>query len=127
MCSVTTANGDSGDGPRTGPGDASVFFDDDRTLILLSGEIDLALGDDLEYAGRDAIDRGAPIQVDLRRVSFIDSVGLGFLARLASSEREHERRLGLVGAGRAVREAITLVGLGGIVDLLDPPATGVAD
>jgi anti-anti-sigma factor len=124
---VSPATPDEPSVPRTGPGDAAVFFDDDQTLIMLSGEVDLALGDDLEYAGRDAIDRGAPIRVDLRRVSFIDSVGLGFLARLASSEREQGRLLGLVGAARKVREAITLVGLGGIVELLDPPASGAAD
>jgi anti-sigma B factor antagonist len=103
-----------------GPGDAVVFFDEGLTLVLLSGEVDLALGDDLEFAGRDAIDRGEPIRIDLTRVTFMDSVGLGFLARLASSEREHGRVLGVAGAQRSVREAIQLVGLTGIVELLDP-------
>jgi anti-sigma B factor antagonist len=110
------------DSARPGPsgaGDATVFFDDGVTLILLSGEIDLALGDDLEYAGRDAIDRAAPVRVDLSRVSFIDSVGLGFLARMASAEREHGRRLALIGAQRNVRESVHLVGLAEIVDFVE--------
>jgi anti-sigma B factor antagonist len=102
-----------------GSGDASVFFDDGTTLVMLSGEVDLALGDDLEYAGRDAIDRGAPVRVDLSRVTFIDSVGLGFLARMASAERESGRRLPLVGAPRNVQESINLVGLGDLVDFVE--------
>jgi anti-anti-sigma factor len=104
---------------RSGVGDATVFFDDGVTLILLSGEIDLALGDDLEYAGRDAIDRAAPVRVDLSRVTFIDSVGLGFLARMASAEREQGRRLALVGPPRNVRESVHLVGLAEIVDFVE--------
>jgi anti-sigma B factor antagonist len=95
--------------PSAGSGDATVFFDEDVTLIMLSGEVDLALGDDLEYAGRDAIDRGAPVRVDVSRVTFIDSVGLGFLARMAAAEREQARQLALVGARRSVREAVHLV------------------
>ena len=113
----------SADGPRkserTGSGDAAVFFDEALTLILLSGEVDLALGEDLEYAGRDAIDRGIPVLVDVSKVTFIDSVGLGFLARMASAERDKGRRLPLAGAPRTVRESIRLVGLTELVEFVD--------
>lgn len=102
-----------------GAGDATVFFDAGVTLIMLSGEVDLALGDDLEYAGRDAIDRGEPVRIDLSRVTFIDSVGLGFLARMVSAEREHGRRLPLLGVRRNVRESVQLVGLGELVDFVE--------
>ena len=107
---------------RAGSGDAVVFFDDAVTLILLSGEVDLALGDDLEFAGRDAIDRGMPVRLDVSRVTFIDSVGLGFLARMASAEREQGRVLALVGAPRNVQEAVHLVGLAELVEFVDAPA-----
>jgi anti-sigma B factor antagonist len=113
----------SADGPRKserpGSGDAAVFFDEALTLILLSGEVDLALGEDLEYAGRDAIDRGIPVLVDVSKVTFIDSVGLGFLARMASAERDKGRRLPLVGAPRTVQESIRLVGLTELVEFVD--------
>jgi anti-sigma B factor antagonist len=104
---------------RSSAGDCAVFFDDDTTLILLSGEVDLSLGDDLEYAGRDAIDRGAPVRIDVSRVTFIDSVGLGFVARMAAAEREQQRRLSLVGARRNVTEAVHLVGLADLVDFVE--------
>lgn len=112
---------------RAGTGDAAVFFDDDVTLVLLSGEVDLALGDDLEFAGRDAIDRGAPVRIDLSRVTFIDSVGLGFLARMASAEREQGRRLTLVGARNSVQEAVHLVGLAGLVEFVEPSEPTTAE
>jgi anti-anti-sigma factor len=104
-------------------GDATVFFDDQVTLILLSGEVDLAIGDDLEFAGRDAIDRAMPVRLDVSRVTFIDSVGLGFVARMASAEREQGRRLALVGAPRAVHEAVHLVGLAELVDFIEGDGT----
>lgn len=104
---------------RPGSGDAAVFFDDEVTLIMLSGEVDLALGDELEYAGRDAIDRGVPVRMDVSRVTFIDSVGLGFLARMASAEREQGRRLPLAGAPRNVQESIHLVGLAELVEFVE--------
>jgi anti-sigma B factor antagonist len=109
---------------RPGSGDAAVFFDDGITLVMLSGEVDLALGDDLEYAGRDAIDRGAPVRVDVSRVTFIDSVGLGFLARIASAERENGRRLPLAGARRNIQESIQLVGLTELVEFVEVAANG---
>jgi anti-anti-sigma factor len=106
---------------HSGAGDASVFFDEGLTLIMLSGEVDLAIGDDLEYAGRDAIDREVPIRVDLSQVTFIDSVGLGFLARMASAEREHGRKLVLAGTRHNVVEAVHLVGLADLVEFVDEP------
>ncbi|MDP9220526.1 MAG: STAS domain-containing protein [Actinomycetota bacterium] len=119
------------DGPRKsgrpGSGDAAVFFDEAVTLIMLSGEVDLALGEDLEYAGRDAIDRGTPVLVDVSKVTFIDSVGLGFLARMASAERDKGRRLPLAGAARTVQEAIRLVGLTELVEFVDAARSAAAD
>jgi anti-anti-sigma factor len=117
---VTPTSSDGWPPPdHSASGDASVFFDDEVTLVLLSGEVDLALGDDLEYAGRDAIDRGVPVRVDVSRVTFIDSVGLGFLARIASAEREQGRRLPLAGARRNVQESVNLVGLGDLVEFVE--------
>jgi anti-anti-sigma factor len=59
------------------------------------------------------------VRVDVSRVTFIDSVGLGFLARIASAEREQGRRLPLAGARRNVQEAVNLVGLGDLVEFVE--------
>ena len=65
------------------------------------------------------IDRGAPVRLDVSRVSFIDSVGLGFIARMASAEREKGRRLTLAGARRTIQESVHLVGLGDLIEFVD--------
>ncbi len=100
------------------PGDVSVFFDDDITLVILTGEIDLSLGTDLEYAGRDAVDRGVLTRVDMRRVSFIDSIGVGFLSRLVVAGREAGWRPAVVGPSRRVEETLTLSGLTPLIDIV---------
>jgi anti-anti-sigma factor len=91
-------------------GDVSVFFDPSHTLILLRGDIDLAVAADLEDAGRDAIDAKAPIVADVRAVSLIDSVGISFLVRLAASGREAGTTVSLRGPAPRVAELLTLVG-----------------
>lgn len=97
-------------------GDVQVFYDDDDgTLIVLSGEVDLALGPELADAGRLATTRAQPVRVDLTQVSFIDSVGVGFLARMAALERAAGSALLLIGASRRVRETVQLVGLAAVV------------
>ena len=103
-------------------GDVQVFFDPGLTVVLLSGEVDLALGPELEDAGRDAIDRGDPIRIDASSMSFIDSVGLAFVARLASAGHQRGWRLVVDGAAPAVRDSLVLVGLTpALVDLGSPP------
>jgi anti-sigma B factor antagonist len=105
--------------PSAGSGDATVFFDEDVTLIMLSGEVDLALGDDLEYAGRDAIDRQVPVHLDLTRVTFMDSIGIGFVARLAASAREAGHRVRVVDASHRAIEALTISCLIPLLDVAD--------
>ncbi|HEX8497027.1 MAG TPA: STAS domain-containing protein [Actinomycetales bacterium] len=75
-------DGGGGDGDT---GAVSVFFDETGTLIVLVGDVDRVLSEDLEHAGRDAIDHGQPITIDTSGVTFMDSVGVAFLVRLAAA------------------------------------------
>ena len=97
------------DGPADVPGDVSVFFDNGRTLILLRGHIDLSVADDLEHAGRDAIDADMPILADVRTVESIDSVGISFLLRLAGNARAANHQMSLVGPSPRIRELLVLL------------------
>lgn len=110
----TDMTGDTSPAPATGAepfaGDVSVFFDPSHTLIMLRGDIDLAVAADLEDAGRDAIDAKAPIVADVRSVNLIDSVGISFLVRLAASCKEAGTTLSLRGPAPRVAELLTLVG-----------------
>lgn len=106
---ATDQPGAPGD-PGSFAGDVSVFFDPTHTLIMLRGDIDLAVAADLEDAGRDAIDAKSPIVADVRSVSLIDSVGISFLVRLAASCKEAGTTLSLRGPAPRVAELLTLVG-----------------
>jgi anti-anti-sigma factor len=112
--------------PGPGPEAAQVWVEDgdgragsaDVTRVGLAGEIDLASSVDLDLAGREAIDRGRPVVVDVSRVSFMDSVGVGFIARLIIAGREAGWRPTVVGARRSVVETLTISGVLGAIDLV---------
>jgi anti-sigma B factor antagonist len=65
------------------PGAVHVILGADRTRIVLSGEVDADLGPDLQEATTEAEEVGLPIEVDTHHVTFMDSSGVAFLARLA--------------------------------------------
>ena len=111
----------SPDGP---PGDVSVLLEPEYTLIMLAGDIDLAVVDDLEFAGRDAIDIGLPIVADVRRVTSMDSVGVSFLVRLAAGLADRGLSTTLRGPSPRVQELMTLIGAAGMVQWEDGPPTG---
>jgi anti-anti-sigma regulatory factor len=102
------------------PGGVAVFFETDHTLIVLSGTIDLVVADDLEHAGRDAIDRGLPIVVAAGDVDLIDSVGIAFLVRLAGAGSEAGWGVGFSSITPATLELLELVGA---LDLFIRPVT----
>jgi anti-anti-sigma factor len=66
------------------PGSVHVILGGRKTRVVLTGEIDAELGPDLIEAAADAEDAGRPVEVDVQHVSFMDSTGVAFLARLAS-------------------------------------------
>ena len=53
--------------------------------VHLDGEIDMHSIPRLEAAFADVVAAGGPISVDMANVTFIDSAGLHFLARVAGS------------------------------------------
>jgi anti-anti-sigma factor len=55
-----------------------------KTRVVLTGEVDAELGQDLLEASADAEAAGRPVEVDVQHVTFMDSTGVAFLARLAS-------------------------------------------
>lgn len=66
------------------PGSVHVILGSRKTRVVLSGEIDAELGPDLLEASADAQQAGRPVEVDVQHVTFMDSTGVAFLARLAS-------------------------------------------
>jgi anti-anti-sigma factor len=91
-------------------GDIGVYDEGDVLVVLMRGPIDLNAGEELELVGGYAIDKGLPIMVDVRQVTFIDSVGLSFLVRLASSAAHHDSDITLCGPAPLVRELLQIAG-----------------
>ena len=107
----------------TGPhGDISVFFEPEQTVIQLSGDVDLALAEGLDFVAQTVIERGRRIRVDASRVTFIDSTGLNMIAKLGAAERQAGRRLRVDGAGERLRELLLVSGLSPLVrtPIVDP-------
>lgn len=103
---------DAGDAPPAGPiGDVQVLTDEHGTLVQLFGEVDLALGPELETAGRAAVDGPRPVRIDVSELTFIDSTGLGLLARLAGAGLADGQPPELIGASPLVLETLRLAGL----------------
>lgn len=100
-------------------GDVSVFLSQDHTLILMTGDIDLAVVDDLEFAGRDAIDAGLPIVADVRRVTAMDSVGASFLVRMAATSSDRGLTTTLLGPAPRVRELLHTIGAEAMLEWRD--------
>jgi anti-sigma B factor antagonist len=92
-------------------GDVAFSLEPSVTGIRLTGAIDFALDRDLRIVARTALDRQLPVRVDLSAVTFLDSTGLGFVARLLHDENLARRRLTAVGASTMTRDRLELAGL----------------
>lgn len=102
-------------------GAVRLFQDEQLTVVMLAGEVDGALADDLETARREIVERAEAVQLDLYQVTFLDSIAVGFFARLAMDELERGRRVTVVGASRATRETLILHGVATLFDGLRLP------
>jgi anti-anti-sigma factor len=98
------------------PGAVQVIVGTDRTRIVLSGEVDADLGPELQEATSEAEQRGLPIEVDAHHVTFMDSSGVAFLARL-SIRSEH--RVRLLRVPPTVRFLLEVTRIGELLDVVD--------
>jgi anti-sigma B factor antagonist len=88
---------------------------DGRTVLAVSGEIDIATVDEVAAAIRDELVRG-PLLLNLRELSFIDSSGLRMLIDLlrASEQNGWSLTIGSELHGNVER----LLKMAGILDML---------
>ena len=103
------------------PASVHVIVTGDRTRIVISGEIDADLAPDLLEAATDAETTGLPIEVDAQHVTFMDSSGIAFLARLASRSGE---RIRVLRAPETVRFLLEVTRIGELLDLVDGDLDG---
>ncbi|MCL3863168.1 STAS domain-containing protein [Actinotalea sp. K2] len=106
------------------PGSVHVIVEQDRTRIVLSGEVDADLAADLSEATSDAEATGLPIEVDAQHVTFMDSSGIAFLARLATRSSTKVR---VIRAPETVRFLLAVTKIGDLVEMVEDaaPADGL--
>lgn len=104
------------------PASVHVIVMGDRTRIVVSGEIDADLAAELQEATSDAESTGLPIEVDAQHVTFMDSSGVAFLARLAARSTQRVR---VLHAPETVRFLLEVTRIGELLDLVDEPAHDV--
>jgi anti-anti-sigma factor len=120
-----------GNSPAPDLGSAHVLVAPTRTRVVLCGEIDAALTPELQEASEDAEAAGHPIEVDARRVTFMDSAGFTLLARLAT---RGPTRLRVIEPPDVVRFLLDVTKIGELVDVVevdpgfdDAPGGGPSD
>ena len=120
--SDTHGTGSAGHTPqRSEPASVHVIVEADHTCIVLSGEVDADLAADLREATIDAEATGLPIQVDAHHVTFMDSSGIAFLARIATRSAERVR---VIGAPEPVRFLLEVTRIGELLDVVPPAGEG---
>ena len=98
------------------PGAVHVIVGAESTRIVLSGEVDADLGTELQEATAEAEQIGLPIEVDAHHVTFMDSSGIAFLARL-SIRSQHRVRMIRVPAH--VRFLLEVTRIGELLDVVE--------
>jgi anti-anti-sigma factor len=122
----TAPNPDASLPPADGgdPGTVQVIVEEGRTRIVLSGEIDADVADELAEASAEAAQLGLPIEVDTHHVTFMDSSGVAFLARLT---RGSTGRVRLLRVPPTVRFLLEVTRIGDLLDVDDEPPAGSSD
>lgn len=94
-------------------GTIRVDAQEDRTVIVLVGEIDAALRDEASACMGLALVTGNPVVVDSTHATFIDSSGIAFVLQLHLAASEAHIPVTLRDPHRVLRDVLDMVGLSG--------------
>lgn len=104
--------------PNGTDGEASVVATGERTRLILAGDIDLQMVSELNEAIDECERRAAPLDIDMRNVTFMDSAGIATFARMISGECP-VMPIRLIKAPRVVRYLFEVTGLAASVEMLE--------
>ena len=98
------------------PASVHVIVGSTRARVVLSGEIDADIGAEIGEAISDAERSGLPVEIDAHHVTFMDSSGVAFLARLASRSPHKVR---VLRAPPTVRFLLEVTRIGELLEVVD--------
>jgi anti-sigma B factor antagonist len=99
--------------------EATTSDEADRIRVVLAGECDLAVRDELTSTLLDAVRRAPEVVVDVGGLDFLDSSGIHGLVTAHHAARESGGRLFIVNPAGPVAAVLELTGVGA---LLRPPS-----
>ena len=100
--------------------DVESRVEDDRTIVSVRGDFDLQVAERV-VAELEKVEASEPplLVIDLSRLSFMDSSGMGVIAAAQARAVEGGRRLVLVRPPYSVRRAFELSGFEDVVTIVD--------
>ena len=108
-----------------GPQDFSHEVESDaagRTVLRLCGELDMATGPTLTKVLHELQHDGAQeIVIDLRGLSFLDSMGLSALLGAYVAGQDGHRKVSFIRGGRSVQRVFAVTEVDKRVEWVDPP------
>jgi anti-anti-sigma factor len=93
---------------------------DGSTVVRVVGEVDLAVLDDLIAAVRPCLAEGKHVELELSRMEFIDSSGLGTLVQLLKEAVRKGGSLTLTDVTASTYRLLEVTGLAGVFDVRRP-------
>jgi anti-sigma B factor antagonist len=105
-------------GPSFGdvPGSSAVLTSATRVRLVLAGEVDISMNDELMEASSELEQIGLPIDVDVRNVTFMDSSVIAVLARLT---HRVPAQLRIIEPPDVVRFLLEVTKIGELVEVLE--------
>jgi anti-sigma B factor antagonist len=97
-------------------GSSALLTSDNRNRLVLAGEVDISMNEELGQAAVTVERSGLPLDVDVRNVTFMDSSVIAVLARLAYRLPD---RLRIIEPPDVVRFLLEVTKIGDIVDIID--------
>jgi anti-anti-sigma factor len=89
------------------------------TTIALAGEIDMDRREELDLCVALSANAAGDVRLDVHDVTFLDSSGLGAIARIAKVVHERDKRVLLAGASRRLVHVLQLARMDHLVELED--------
>lgn len=90
----------------------------ERSVIKVSGEVDISNADALRDAINLAMDQApGEVRLDFANVAYIDSTGVGVLVGAARSAEEHAKQFSVVRAQPTVMRVVQLLGVDGEINI----------
>ncbi|QFU98611.1 hypothetical protein KDY119_02127 [Luteimicrobium xylanilyticum] len=83
----------------------------DRTVVVLTGEIDVALRAEASAALANALERDLPVVIDATEVTFADSTGIAFLVQFVTIGHDEGLDVTLLDPPQIIVEVLDMLGV----------------